>query len=163
MSETGKTPSPVQSTNRKTLKIFIDENDKLLTAIGVMGALAALFTTVKNGEYLAFLSFLLLLILDFQLIMLTPKIRDSAISLVVFEIVLQVFFIAILEYIIQQYPKYFVLFIQGGEGLVVVSGYYLLRRKYSRRTSVVVAGILYVTLTLIYLVAKIFLHISSFT
>ena len=56
MSETKQTPV---STTRKstTLKEFIDDNDKLLTAIGVMGALAAFFSTVKNGEYLAFLSF----------------------------------------------------------------------------------------------------------
>ena len=125
-----------------------------------MGALAALFTTVKNGQYVAFLAFLLLLILDFQLIMLTPKIRDSAPSLVVFYIVLQVFFGAILEYVILQYPKYFILLLQGGEGLVVVSGYYLLRRRYSCRTSMVVAVILYVALTLVYLIAATFFHIS---
>ncbi len=160
MPETGKTPSPVQPANRKTLKAFIDENDKLFTAIGVMGALAALFTTIKNGEYLAFLSFLLLLILDYQLILLIPKIKNSSVSLVVFQGVFQAFVSAIFAYIVQQYPKYLILVIPSLDGLVLVGGFVLLRRKYSRRISALVAGALFVGLMLIYYIAILFFHLS---
>jgi hypothetical protein len=44
-----------------------------------MGALAALFTTLKNGEYLAFLAFLLLYMLDYQKTMRGLKTKDTAI------------------------------------------------------------------------------------
>jgi hypothetical protein len=124
------------------LKTFIDENDKLLTAIGLLGGLAALFTTIKNDEYFSFLSFLLLFILDLQLLMLIPKVRDSSVSLVVFQVVFQVFLSAIGGYIIQQYPKYLILIIPSVNGLVLVGGFILLRRKYSRKVSLFVAGTL---------------------
>jgi hypothetical protein len=160
MSGTGRTPSSIQSTNRKTLKTFIDENDKLLTAIGVMGALAALFTTLKNGEYLAFLAFLLLYILDYQLVVLIPRIRDSSISLVVFQAFFQAFLGAIGVYIVQQYPKYLIIVIPPVSGSVLVGGFVLLRRKYSRKISALVAGALFAILMLIYYIAIVFFHLS---
>lgn len=162
MSETATTPSSVQSTKRvkKTLKEFIDDNDKLLTAIGVMGALAALFTTMKNGEYVAFLSFLLLFILDFQLFMLIPKIGDSSISLLVFETVFQVFLGAIGAYVVQQYPKYLILIIPSVSGLLPIAGFLALRRRYNRKISALVAVVLFIILTLIYEILILFVHFS---
>jgi hypothetical protein len=143
-----------------TLKDFINENDKLFTAIGVMGALGAFFTTIKNGELLSFLSFLLLFILDVQLIMLIPKTRDSSASLVVFQVFFQIFLAAIGLYIIQQYPKYLILIIPSITGVATAGAYIILKRKHSRKTSALVAGALFVALTLIYPIAVIFFHLS---
>lgn len=153
MSETTQTSSPASISKRITIKEFIDENDKLFTAIGVMGALAALFTTLKNAEVLSLLSFILLLILDWQLIMVFPKMRDSSASLVFFEVFSQAFFGTIGAYIFQQYPKYLFLIIPSSSGLVVAGGFILLRRKYSRKISMLVAGVIFAFLMVVYFIA----------
>jgi hypothetical protein len=149
-----------QVTSKKSLKSFIDENDKMFTAIGVMGALAALFTTLKNGEYLAFLSFVLLYILDFQLLWSMPKIKDSSISLVLFEGFSQVLLGAIAVYVIQLYPKYFVLVIPTITGFMSAALYVFLRQKHSRKTAAIAAGIVFAVLMVVYYIATYFHHVS---
>jgi len=68
------------------LKEFIDENKKLLTAIGVMGALAALFTPLKNGEFVSFISFAMLIVLYAEFISSLFKVRGPNPNLVCFPI-----------------------------------------------------------------------------
>lgn len=107
MSETEKNPSSTPK-ERISLKEFIDTNDKLVTALGVMGALAALFTTVKNGQYLAFLAFFMLLALDVELVRSFYKSRGRGWSetLILFETILELFIAGIGIFIIQTYLVY---------------------------------------------------------
>ena len=160
MPEQEKTQTLAQTTNQKSLKAFIDENDKLFTAIGVMGALATIFTTLKNGEYLAFLSFVLLYILDFQLFWLMPKIKNTAISLALFQVFFQALLGAIAAYVIQQYPKYFVLVIPTITGFASSAAFIFLRRKYSHKISILLTGTMFTILMLIYYIATLFFHVS---
>jgi hypothetical protein len=90
MSETVEVSSPAP-TKRTTLKEFINDNDKLLTAMGVMGALAALFTTVKDGQFLSFLAFAMLLVLDIELVHTFYKSRGWSETLIIFETLLEFF------------------------------------------------------------------------
>lgn len=94
---------------RASLKDFIDENDTLLTAMGVMGALAALFTTVKNGQYLAFLSFAMLLVLDVELVRsfyVNKGWGGWGETLIVFEFLLEGFILGIGVFIFTTYPSH---------------------------------------------------------
>jgi hypothetical protein len=106
MSEKAEVSSPAPP-KRTTLKEFIDDNDKLLTAMGVMGALAALFTTVKDGQFLAFLAFAMLLVLDVELVHTFYKTRGGSETLIVFESLLEVFMVGIGEFMWMTYPTYF--------------------------------------------------------
>jgi hypothetical protein len=84
MSEIEKKPSPLPE-KKRPLKEFVDENDKLLTSIGVMGAIAAFFTTVTGGELIAFLSFALMLVLDVELVRLLYKKKDTSATFFAFQ------------------------------------------------------------------------------
>jgi hypothetical protein len=105
---------------RITLKEFIDENDKLLAAMGVMGALAALFTKVQGGEYLASLAFMMLLILDVELVLSFYKSRGRGWSriLIIFETFLEFLIVGVGEFILRTYPAYF-----EGQFLPIIAGF----------------------------------------
>lgn len=90
-----------------SLKEYIDDNDKLLTAMGVMGGLAAFFTTVKDGQYLAFLSFAMLLVLDVELIIEFYKNKPWDSTLILFETFLEGFVGAIVRFMMVTFPSYF--------------------------------------------------------
>jgi hypothetical protein len=92
---------------RIALKAFINENDKLFTAIGVMGALAALFTRLENAELLSFISFVMLLLLDFELWRTFPKSEEASLTLAVFEWLSQGFLFLVAVYLYMAYPLYF--------------------------------------------------------
>lgn len=96
----------LETKKRVTLKEFINDNDKLITAIGVMGALAALFTTVKNAEILAFSAFTMLLVLDFELLMCSYRIRSQSETLIVFQGLFQIFLIFVGVFLANAYPNY---------------------------------------------------------
>ena len=85
--------------------------------------------------------------------------RYSSVSLVVFEIIFQVFLGAIARYVVQRYPTYLVLVIPSANGFVLVLGFILLRRKYSRRISALIAGALFTILMLIYYIATLFFYV----
>ena len=57
MTETAQSNLAPTTIKKISLKDFINDNDKLFTAIGVVGALAALFTTIKDGQALSFFRF----------------------------------------------------------------------------------------------------------
>ena len=98
----------IENQKRMTLKEFIDENDKLLAAMGVMGALAALFTPVKNGQYIAFLAFAMLLVLDVELVHTFYKSRGRGWgeTLILFETLLEFFIVGVGVFIAITYPSY---------------------------------------------------------
>lgn len=103
MSE--KVQTQIPPTKKKVeLKAFINENDKLFTAIGVMGALAALFTQLKDAQYLSFTAFVLLLLMDWELFRSFPKSEEASITLTIFEMFSQIFLIGIGIYLYTAYP-----------------------------------------------------------
>lgn len=89
-----------------TLREFIEENYRLFTTIGVAGGLTAVFTRLENAEYLAFLSFIMLILLDWELWVAFPKSEEASITLTVFEWLLQIFLFAVGGYICISYTNY---------------------------------------------------------
>ncbi len=69
---------------KKDLRWFIQENYKLLTAMGVFGGLTTLFTRLENASYLAFLSLMMFLVLSYEVWTAFPK-SKTAITLIIFE------------------------------------------------------------------------------
>jgi hypothetical protein len=122
-----------------TLKGFIEDNEKLLTAIGVMGALAALFANVANGQYVAFLSFVMLLVLYAELYRALWNIHSSKETMSLFKYVAFIFPTAVCIFLSQTYWSYFKNWFMP---LIVTEVLYLLvpalRKSFSRKTSFVV-------------------------
>jgi hypothetical protein len=116
-----------------TLKEFIDDNEKLLTTMGVMGALAALFTTIPNAEYLAFLSFFMVIVLDIEVVRVFYKIRKTrrwSATLIMFETALELLVVGILVFVIMTYPSYIGVLLAFPLG--VLAGLYFYRRRRSK-------------------------------
>jgi len=105
MPETAQ-PNPVPTLKKVTLKDFINDNDKLFTAIGVVGALAALFTTIKDGQALSFFAFVLLVVLDLELWGAFPKRTKLSWNLQIFQFVSQVLLFSIAIYIWNNYRSF---------------------------------------------------------
>jgi hypothetical protein len=100
----------------ETLEDFIKEHEKILTIIGVFGALTAFFTTVKSGEALIVLSYLIFLLLCFELSTKFPKLSVhensgmKSIGLFLFQILLYTLMFAILFYVIVTFSVSFFVF-----------------------------------------------------
>lgn len=110
MSEKAQTQvTPAEK--RVSLKAFISENDKLFTAIGVVGALAALFTKLKDAEFLSFLAFVLLLLLDWELWTSFPKSEEASLTLTIFEMFSQMFLFGIGLYLLIAYQTIVLMFL----------------------------------------------------
>ncbi len=105
MSETEKKVNSLPQ-KKHTLKEFIYDNDKLLTSVGVMGAIAAFFTTVEGGELIAFLSFAIMFILDIELLHILLKTKEPSATLFAFQWLSQTFPFAIGIFLIKTYPNY---------------------------------------------------------
>jgi len=76
------------SENRKEkidLKSFIEDNYRLLTAIGVFGGLTTLFTRLENASHLTLISFMMFLVLGFEFWRKFPKTFQTTLSLYIFE------------------------------------------------------------------------------
>ena len=150
MSETKQTPV---STTRKntTLKEFINENDKLLTAIGVMGALAAFFTTVKNGEYLAFLSFAMLLVLFAEFYKSLYRVKYSEGTMYLFQYISMGFPVIVGIFMAQTYTNYFGTYFLPLIITVALSSLIpVLNRKFSRKTSLIIYTVAIIIFILAY-------------
>jgi hypothetical protein len=106
MSESEKKPNLLPR-KRVELKDFINDNDKLLASIGIMGALAAFFTTIKGGTFIAFLAFALMLVLDVELVRMHFKIVGVSMTMFAFEFLSQLLPSAIGVFLLQAYPLYF--------------------------------------------------------
>ncbi|MFA5364056.1 MAG: hypothetical protein WC325_02615, partial [Candidatus Bathyarchaeia archaeon] len=89
-----------------TIGDFIEENHKLFTVLGVFGGLTALFTRLENSSYLAAISFVLLILLDFELWIKFPKSEEATFRLRVFEVLLQFLLMAVGLYIVQEYQDF---------------------------------------------------------
>lgn len=78
--------TPLKESNKITLKQFIDGNHKLLTVIGVFAALTAFFSSKREiSIYLSFFSFIMLLLLCWELWVSFPKSEESSTNIKVFE------------------------------------------------------------------------------
>ncbi len=91
-----------------TLTGFIKKYEKLITGIGVFGALTAFFTTMENGAVLVVFSYLLFFLLCLELMTHFPKFTEyyntglKTIRLFTFQILLY-FLIAILFFYVAYY------------------------------------------------------------
>lgn len=90
-----------------SLKDFVEANEKLITAIGVMGALAAFFTVATNGQYIAFLSVGLLLVLYVEFYNELNKLRGRSATLLLFTTIATGFPFAICLFMAQTYWENF--------------------------------------------------------
>jgi len=100
-------------TKRVSLRIFIEENYRLFTVMGVVGGLTALFTRLENAEYLAFISFIMFILLDFELWIAFPKSEEASLNMKIFELLLQVLLVAVGVYLIQAYKAIVVALLPG--------------------------------------------------
>jgi hypothetical protein len=106
LSEKAQTPIP-PTKKKVSLRQFINENYYLFTTIGVIGGLAALFTRLENGELLSFTTFVMLLLLDFELWRTFPRSEEASVTLAVFEWLSQAFLFLVFVYLYMAYPTYF--------------------------------------------------------
>jgi hypothetical protein len=124
LSEEEKTQTHPKK-KKVSLKEFVDSNHNLLTAIGVMGALVALFTRLENSEYLTFFSFAMLLLLDWELWVSFPKSEEVGLSLWLFELFSQLFFFAVGFYILTVYGSLLVPYTRVIAVIMVLVSLYL--------------------------------------
>jgi hypothetical protein len=104
-------PEPESKTNTKTEKKvtiadFIEKHHKMFTVLGVFGGLTALFTRLEDASYLAAISFVLFLLLDFELWIKFPKSEEASSRLKFFEVFMQMLLFAIGIYIVQTYTDF---------------------------------------------------------
>jgi hypothetical protein len=126
-------PNPATTSIKKiSLKDFINDNDKLFTAIGVVGALAALFTTIKDGQALSFFAFVLLVVLDLELWGAFPKSSKSSWNLQIFQIVSQILLISIAIYIWNDYRS----FVKPYLGLLIYGLFFVIFAFLDKRTKI---------------------------
>ena len=78
--------TPIKEPTKKTLKDFIEGNQRLLTVMGVFVALTAFFSSKSQfGIYLSFISFIMFLLLYWEFWISFPKSEESSTNLKVFE------------------------------------------------------------------------------
>lgn len=78
----------------------------MFTVLGVFGGLTALFTRLEDASYLAAISFVLFLLLDFELWIKFPKSEEASLRLKFFEVFMQMLLFAIGIYIVQAYTDF---------------------------------------------------------
>ena len=88
---------------KKDLKWFINDNFRLLTAMGVFGGLTTLFTRLENASYLTFLSLMIFLVLSFEFWRKLPKTLQTTFSLVIFENLSLMLVVSVTVYIVVYY------------------------------------------------------------
>jgi len=118
-----------KKTRRITLREFIENNYRLFTVIGVLGGLAALFTRLENGEYLAFITFVMLILVDWELWVAFPKSEEASVTLGIFEMFSQIFLATIAIYLYTAYPTYVTSFLPIMLFAVFAGIFLLLNRK----------------------------------
>jgi len=110
-----------------SLKEFIDEYYHVIAVMGVFAALTALFIRLEGGEYLAFVTFIGFILLDWEIYSALIRIKSSR-RLLVFQIVLFNLLMFVSFYIVIFYGLQLVgflipalLFIYGGAILKIIS------------------------------------------
>jgi len=91
---------------KTSLEQFVKDHHYMFAVLGVFGGLTALFTRLENASYLAFLSFIIFLLLDLDLWVKFPKSDEASLALRIFEVLLQIYLIAIGVYLVQAYSDY---------------------------------------------------------
>jgi len=117
MSNVAEETTISPETNKKktvSLKEFAEENHRLITVIGVMGGLAALFTRLGNPEadstfnfivsLLSFLAFGMMILLAWELWRSFPKSEEASLTMAIFEWFGLIFVFALGGYLLVSYP-----------------------------------------------------------
>ena len=97
-----------------SLKEFVEENHRLITVIGVMGGLSALFTKVGDPQtnptaysiasLLSFFTFAMMILLAWELWKQFPKSEKASFTITVFESLAVMFVFALGGYLLFAYP-----------------------------------------------------------
>lgn len=96
--------------DKQTLIGFIKDHEKILTSIGVFGALTAFFTTIENGAVLVIFSYLIFLLLCLELTTQFPKFTEyylqgtKTIKLFIFQMLLYFLMGMLFVYVIYYQP-----------------------------------------------------------
>lgn len=104
---------PQEQESPKDLEDFVQQHDKLLTAIGVFAGLTALFTTIETkdmGNLLAFWSFAIFSVLSWELFTKFPQIKSFNNRLVLFQMLTMFLGFCIFLYLIIVYTAYSLVF-----------------------------------------------------
>jgi len=98
-----------------SLREFAEENHRLITVIGVMGGLAALFTKLENPEVnptpysittlLSFLAFAMMILLSWELWRQFPKSEQASWTVTLFESSAFMFILSLGGYLLLAYPS----------------------------------------------------------
>jgi hypothetical protein len=94
----------------KTLSDFIKEHEKLITVIGVFGALTAFFTTMENGSIIVIFSYIIFFLLCLELMTHFPKFPEyftsglKTIRLFTFQVLLSILVILFFGYVAYYQP-----------------------------------------------------------
>jgi hypothetical protein len=88
------------------LREFVKENYQLLASMGVFGGLTALFTRIENAEYLSFVSFMMFVVLGFELWAKFPIRKEESLNLIIFEYLSYSLVLSVLGYVILYYGAY---------------------------------------------------------
>lgn len=82
------------------IRQFVEDNYKLITVVGVFGALSAFLLNIKDF-FSAFLALLIFLILCIELWIALPRSEEASMRLTFFEAIFYIFFLAIFFNIIR--------------------------------------------------------------
>jgi hypothetical protein len=98
------------SLEEKTLTGFMKEHEKLITVIGVFGALTAFFTNMENGAVLVLFSYLIFFLLCLELMTHFPKFTEyynmglKTIRLFTFQVLLCFLIVILFGYVVYYQP-----------------------------------------------------------
>jgi hypothetical protein len=98
------------SKDGQTLSGFIREHEKIITVIGIFGALTAFFASLENGVILVTISYLIFFLLCLELLTHFPKYKDyfsagiKSISLFAFEMLSCILVFVLFCYVIYYQP-----------------------------------------------------------
>lgn len=89
-----------------SLREFIKENYHLVATIGVVGALTALFTRLEEASYLAFITFMMFILLTWELLVSFPKSEEASLNVTLFEYLVMGLLFALGMFVINAYKVY---------------------------------------------------------
>jgi hypothetical protein len=151
---------------KKDLKWFIDENYRLLTAMGVFGGLTTLFTRLEDASYLTFLSFLMFIILGIELYRKSPA--SGTFSMYLFQNLIITLLAVVALYLLLHYSgefmQFFPQFIVAIISFVIISSLRAIIDwfKRHRTTAKVVRVFGYVGLSIFVIIIAIILFVLVF-
>jgi len=106
-----------------SLRDFIGDNYRLIATMGLAGALAALFTRLKNAEYLFVICSLMFVLTNLKLLMAFRRIKNPSLSMKILQVLLFLLFFYVAYYLLQvSYAQIYELFSPSLASVVLIIG-----------------------------------------